>query len=459
MIAPNPIINKVRLYGLTDIQTEYLFDERRFIVNRAGRRARKTIIGMKKDLIRAAREPEQTIYLAAPTQDQAEEIFLDHKYFSLIKAAKALGIFKSVRYSKPKITLTNGSVLRIVGLDRAQRIEGIPANGIHITEFANLKPGFWVENILPILADNEGWAILDSVPDYRYPEYNDIIDFACGGQILDALPIHGHIGTNPEAPEWVCYCWLSSDVLPEKEILLQKRLQPEHIFLQEYEGKVIKAGGTVYYAYGEHNYSQETFKSHRDTYLCYDFNVDPMTCLINQHTATNTKNGDKHFTFVKEFVVSDSNTPHTTEKVLNYLQKQKLTGELFVTGDPSGISRRSSGQSKSVTGGTRSDYAIITKMIKERGVFKYKGRPDLRRSTIKDRVASINAFFKNTLGETRQYVNIAECPWLHKDLRRQVWDKNGQLNDENGTIGHRSDAGSGFHIAFYPVFRKRVEYS
>ena len=44
----------------------------------------------------------------------------------------------------------------------------------------------------------------------------------------------------------------------------------------------------------------------RDTYLCYDFNVNPMSVILNQ--SIGFENGNEIFCAVKEFIHRDSNT-------------------------------------------------------------------------------------------------------------------------------------------------------
>jgi hypothetical protein len=70
------------------------------------------------------------------------------------------------------IYLPNGSEIHVIGLDKPQRIEGIPWKGGGIDEFADVKEGAWEENILPALntvspldPDYRAWCWLFGVPE------------------------------------------------------------------------------------------------------------------------------------------------------------------------------------------------------------------------------------------------------------------------------------------------------
>jgi hypothetical protein len=178
------------------------------------------------------------------------------------------------------------------------------------------------------------------------------------------------------------------------------------------------------------------------TYLCFDFNVNPMTCIVVQEIE------HEKFAAVKEFVMHDSNTQATGETVAAYLKDLKAFVE--ITGDATGRARRTIGGA-----GAYSDWIILERIFKNFNGYRMVVRK--QNPTIRDRVNALNGMFINSYGEIRMYVNPNECPYLHKDLTRQAYRDDGTLND-TGNIGHRSDALGYFADNYFPIANKITTY-
>lgn len=106
-----------------------------------------------------------TYFYFLPTYNQARKViwngsdkdgfkFLDH-------FPKA--IVKSVNQTEMTITLTNGSILQMVGADNIDRIVGTNPVGCVFSEFALMKKEVW-DLISPILLENGGWAVFIFTP-------------------------------------------------------------------------------------------------------------------------------------------------------------------------------------------------------------------------------------------------------------------------------------------------------
>ena len=118
----------------------------RFPLVPAGRRSGKTE-RFKRFLVKQANRVPGPYFAAAPTHDQAKKIFWDDLKAFTLSAAHAKRPSESDRI----IYLPNGSELHVIGLDKPQRIEGIPWKGGGIDEFADIKSDAWEANILPAL--------------------------------------------------------------------------------------------------------------------------------------------------------------------------------------------------------------------------------------------------------------------------------------------------------------------
>ena len=130
---------------------------RRFPLVPAGRRSGKTE-RFKRFLVKQAFKIPGMYFAAAPTHAQAKKIFWDDlKAFSLSAAHE-----RRPSESDLIIYLPNGSEIHVIGLDKPQRIEGIPWTGGGIDEFADVKPESWEANIYPALN-----TVNPTRPDYR----------------------------------------------------------------------------------------------------------------------------------------------------------------------------------------------------------------------------------------------------------------------------------------------------
>jgi hypothetical protein len=417
---------------LREIDLQQMVDGHRFLVDWSGRRSRKTRNKKRKmyDISMAPENEGNNYYQAAPTHDQAREIF----WQDLLSFTKPLNPW--VNYSQLSITYRhNGVRVRVVGLNKPERIEGSPNNGIHITEMPELgNIGVWDNHIYPTLVDTQGFAWVDGTPDFRFPWYQEFIERYYGGRVPQSKAGEPICVESLIDPEWVFYHWQSIDVLGEKEIFKIKEQTDPISFRQEYEGEFIKQGGLVYYGYTGDNFSDEVYKQGRKTILCYDFNVNPMSIIVVQETSPDS------WCAVKEFVLFSSNTRAASEKVAEFLGNPN---HLEVTGDYTGGAHKTN-QDSGV-----SDWTIITDIFKNYNGYKKRIRNVSKR--LRDSINATNAMFKNANGEIKLRVNRKECPYLHKDLTRQVYKQDGTLNDENGDIGHRSDAIRYFAFNYYPI--------
>lgn len=307
----------VKLYGLTPIQKKYYQDNHhRFIVVSAGRRSRKTLIGKRKLLLRAIAQDNKRFFHAAPTRQQAKQIF-----WAGLK--KDTAIFR--RYAKAPnetdlyITLDNGTEIHVIGLDKPERMEGQPWHGGHITEVADIKAHAWDENIRPVLADTKGWCILDGVPDKTKVAHKNLAKRACGGVFPKTVAKKGAYKENDKNPEWAYYSWFSSDVLDQDEInTLQSNTDPI-TFRQEYEGSYEEISGLPYYAFDDTPFplgnlcSDIHYNVKKPIIMGFDFNVDPMTAVVGQ---CNRVDGIQRLELIQGYQLRNSNTKSLCEKIL-----------------------------------------------------------------------------------------------------------------------------------------------
>ena len=415
------------LNNLTQRQIDYLLDHHRYVILPAGRRSRKTLISKRKVLIEGMYHPEHKYFHGAPTRQQAKDIF-----WKDLKKYTKLFWGKIPNESELYVTLWNGTEIHVVGLDRAERIEGQEWHGCHITEIGNVKPMVWDENISPVLSDTKGFALLDGVPEGRN-HYYDMALRATDGALPKTEPIIGAYHDCEEFPEWAYFSWFSSDVLDADEINLQRKMLDPKTYRQEYEGAFESFEGLAYYTFGQHNLFKSEYRKDVKVSVGMDFNVNPMTCTLG-HIIKNV-----YYQFGERYL-PNSNTYEIRDNLLETFPPHQI--EIYP--DSTGKARESNA--------TESDIAILKK-----AGFTIKAKS--RNPYVKDRVNSVNSFIKNDpQGDTRFKINPETCPKTINDLNKVERLDDGRLNkaQEERRLKHITDA-LGYLIHFnWPAVRNEV---
>lgn len=78
---------------------------------------------------------------------------------------------ETTRENEMFIRFKNGSTWQVVGSDNFRSLVGTPPVGIVLSEWAKAHPGAWAY-LMPILVENDGWAIAISTPEGRNHCYN-----------------------------------------------------------------------------------------------------------------------------------------------------------------------------------------------------------------------------------------------------------------------------------------------
>lgn len=415
----------MQLVKLTPIQIAYYNDNHRFVINPAGRRSRKTLIGKRKTLNRALRVPGRYFH-GAPTHKQAKDIFWD----SLKKDTVLLREYKSE--TDLFVRLFNGSEIHVLGLDKPERIEGQPWHGCHITEFGNLKGmSAWTSNIRPVLSDTKGWALLDGVPEGRN-FYYDMAVKACNGAIPSSKK---ELGAYADNSEWAYFHWFSADVLSPEEIAEVRLELDDRTYRQEYEGSFESYEGIAYKEFGLHNIDNALKREDHIISIGMDFNVDPMTAIIG-HIK-----GDS-FNQFDEIWLNNSNTFEMRDEIIKRYGNAK---QIVIYPDSTGDSERSNAH--------KTDIQILKDA-------KFIVRARETNPMQRDRINTVNSFIKDRGKNTRYKINAIACPKTINDMNKRESMPDGRLNKKQETelqIGHISDA-LGYLICYnFPIIKGRIE--
>lgn len=359
--------------------------------------------------------PDPRYFAAAPTRDQAKRIFWrDLK--GLVPEEWKLKVYET----DLRITTTAGSELWVVGLDKPERIEGIPWDGGVLDEYANMKPRAWTSNVRPALSDRQGWCWFTGVPE-GLDHYKELADYA----------------TSSGDPDWAFYTWPSAEILPASEVEAARRQLDARTFRQEYEASFEGSSGRVYYPYSAERHQDPAIKPDPELplILCCDFNVDPCVWEVVQTDA-------KAVRVVDEVVQKNTSTAEMAREFLDRYGRWRPG--ISVYGDAAGSSRSTAGQS---------DYAIL------RDFGLTDQRLNRANPPVRDRVNSVNSMLENHGGEARLLVH-PRCAYLIKDFETVEWAPDGRhLDKSNNERTHAADA-LGYFIEYeFPLRALRPDPS
>lgn len=414
------------------VQHAYWTSAARFNVVPAGRRSGKTELAKRKIVRRALSfhsHDNGRFVCAAPTMPQAKRIYWRDLKKLVPKWARV-----HVSETHCALYLPNGASLEVVGMDKPERIEGDPLDGIVLDEYANMKERTWQEHVRPALSTvgRPGWADFIGVPE--------------GLNHYFALYERG---LDPKAKHWASYTWESADILSPDEILEAMEDMDEETFNQEYRGQFIKFAGRAYYAFERATHCEELpYYDTAPVSFDFDFNISPGVCAVTQeqdYTGALPGRADVITAVIGEvWIPRYSNT----ERVCKALLESRFAthrGEVHLYGDATG----GAGGSAKLHG---SDWDIIKAYL--RPVFGDRLKDKVRKGNPAPatRRVAMNTRIRNAAGRMALLVDVRHAPHVARDLERVAMIEGvNEMNENDGEIGHIS-AALGYEIAArYPA--------
>jgi hypothetical protein len=358
----------------------------RFPLVPAGRRSGKTE-RFKRFLVKQASAYAGMYFAAAPTHAQAKKIFWDD-----LKAF-TLSCMHSRRPSESDliIYLDNGSEIHVIGLDKPQRIEGIPWTGGGIDEFADIKPDAWEANILPALntvnptmPDYRAWCWLLGVPDGLNHYYD--------------LCMQAESGSDPN---FRVFHWKSAEILPPDVMDAMKRAMSAKQFKQEFEASFETASGRIYEDYSKANTTNAAIEPHEQLMWMHDQNFTPLSSAIGVR-----RNDGKDLYLLDEIVLISAVSKQSAAEFVDKFKDHK-NKHVLIYGDPAGKAGEKHGHA--------SDYTDIEGVLKANG-WTYTRKVKPAHPSIKDRQNAVRAKILTASGETSLFINPVTAPWCHKGL-------------------------------------------
>lgn len=387
------------------IQSQLWSCKERFPVVAAGRGSGKTELALRK-LALCGRVNNARYFYAGPTIQQSKSVAWDR----LIALIPPQWLHKdSINKSELTIRTIYGCEIRVVGMDKPQRIEGVQYNGGIVDESADIKPGAFNKSILPALSHHRAWCWRIGVPKRTgvgVVEYKEAFD------------------------NGISFTWESADILPADIIEEARQAVDEITFNEQFRATWESVAGGIYYAFDEkENVRDCHYNSGKEIWVGSDFNVDPMSWVLAHDYKGELRVFD-------EIRIRNANTQAT----LDHLYKQYGRHEhgFVFFGD-------AAGQNRSTTSST-SDYIQIrddSRFTRKKILYPSKN------PRLKDRFASTNAMLKNAAGKRRVFID-PKCKNLINDLKQRSYREGTCDPDDGAGIGHMVDA---FDYVIYAKYK------
>lgn len=388
----------------------------RFPLVPAGRRSGKTE-RFKRFLVKQANAVPGAYFAAAPTHDQAKKIFWDDLKAFTLSALHPRRPSESDRI----IFLPNGSEIHVIGLDKPQRIEGIPWKGGGIDEFADIKPHAWEANILPALntvnptdPDYRAWCWLLGVPD-GLNHYYDLCEAA-------------EIGDDPN---FKVFHWKSAEILPDDVIVAMKRAMSNKQFKQEFEASFETASGRIYEDYGKHNVTDATIAPHEQLLWMHDQNFTPLSSAVGVRRAREPGGKLDDLYLLDEIVLTSAVSKQSAVEFVEKF-KEHQNRHVIIYGDPAGRAGEKHGHA--------SDYTDIESVLRAHD-WSFTRKVRHAAPAIKDRHNAVRAKILTADGKTSLFVNPSTARWCHKGLSTvQVKEGSTFQEDQSNQYQHITTA-------------------
>lgn len=417
----------------------------RFVLGLAGRRSGKTeVIGKRRSIRKGlafTSQPDGRIWFAAPTLDQARRIYWDD-----LKAFIPGKYVRSISEARLELTLFTGLTFGIAGLDKPQRIEGAPIDGIVLDEYADMKPEAWANSVRPGLdtpGREPGWATFIGKAKLGASHYRQLCIDAQSGRL----------------PGWEYYHWSAESVLSVEAIAQAKRELDPLVYEYEYRANWAHADGRVYYPFSRtvHCAYRLPYDKFAQLIFCFDFNVSPGAAVVIQrqewehdkilhHPDGRSLTIDDTIDAVigEVHIPSNSNSEKVAKKLAEDWKDHR--GPVVCYGDASGGAKGSA----KVSG---SDWEIVRRVFRD--TFKDRVRYKVKKGNPLERIRvnSLNARLLTADGRIHMMIDAVKAPAFAQDLEEVIWLKGGawEIDDSDENRTHWSDGVGYFTDYEYPL--------
>ena len=292
----------------------------RFVAAACGRGSGKSEVARRRLVLALADPkpwPDPEYFYAAPTSDQARRLGWDK-----LKALVPPDWCRKINDSTMTIRTVFGATLRVFGLDKPMRAEGVQYDGGVIDESSDVKPKTFDLTFRPALSARRGWCWRIGVPKR----------FGCGAR--EFREFYDQCGAD-KTGDYAAFKWSSDTVLDAQELKVHQDSMDPRDYSEQFDASWESVSGAVYYCYDSHEsiWQGDDYDREQELMVGSDFNVSPMAWTLLQER-------DGTLVAVDEIWKKDTNTRETLDEL--WQRYQYHAGGWHFYGDASGRARRSS---------------------------------------------------------------------------------------------------------------------
>ncbi len=442
----------MQLPRFRQIHRQYYKSPARIKLVPAGRRSYKTEIAKRianEALYTYANQGNQ-YFLASPTLSQTKSIYwADMKKF--IPDIWRDSEYIDIRESDLQITMrwnpkdeNTWSFVKLLSMDKPERIEGSMWHGGVIDEIPDCKPNAWDKHVYPALMDSGGWAILLGTPEGNkfYQEHLKLCKYIYTqtepGKMKVTTQIDGDV-------EWAGYKWWTSLVRTPDEVAKMAATMDDRTYRQELQAEMQSYEGLLYYTFNSDiNVKDNIAKWNRDEpiYLSCDFNKAPMVWEVAQIFHPNNI---KSIKFIDEISIpSHAKTEIAARRFIEKFRTHKHK-RLYLTGDASG---KVEGHIDYTT-----DYLIIEEALSSAGWNVIEQVPS-RNANVNNRVNVVCSLLCSRTNIVRLWFN-SNCIYAIEDMKAD--ESNNQGGKDKKTNPDRTHGSDGVDYLTFQEFSKEFE--
>lgn len=334
------------------------------------------------------------------------------------------------------IRFSNGSEILFTGLDDPEKFKSLNLHWAEIEEASQISDSSFKQLLGRLRNTYRG----DDWHDFRYRLFGHTNPQPDKGWIYQRF-----VENKADNYRLIISATTNNIYLPEHFVASMKDSFDEEYFRINVLGEFGNyASGLVVKNFTDENIKELHYCPDLPLHLTWDFNVDPMSCILAH------KDNNKVF-FFDEFVLENTSTQRTIQAIVDKYPDHKA--EIVINGDASGDNRSTQSE--------YSNYVIIKKALIAHGYknIKIKLRPF--NPPIKNRIAAFNAMVCNANGERRLFVDKKCQKFLQNmyNLKYKVGTSivdvpsYSQIKSDNSLkfLEHPFDAGSYLVEYYFPI--------
>lgn len=347
--------------------------------------------------------PGYTQVFGAPVYRQVKEVA-----WAPLKALAPRAMVKRFRESDLTIEWATGARTIVAGMDKPERCEGFPIDELYMDEYADMRPTAWEDHLRPSLSTPgrlPGRAHFYGTPDGRN-HFFDLVERAA------------------ELPNWQVFHWISADIIDAAELAEARSEMDAVTYKQEFEASFETFTGLCYYPFSRaaHLSDAAVYDPNRPLEFCFDFNVDPGSCVVVQDLVIDDCR--------MECIVGEVAIPRnsTTASVCRKLVADwgHHEGEVLIYGDPAGGAR----STQNVEAG-QGDWSIVQAELGKARSWQLRWRVARAHPRQKDRVNVTNARLRDANDDVHTLIHPS-CKSTVRDFEAVVWKEGADFEIEKG---------------------------